>query len=185
MNETNEQGVPVKRNRWSMVLILVVIAVIGTVMQGRGYQPAVWEGDTIASSFLGLQFTLPEGWEKVVDAQESQAVEEQSTVRERYCQFIARSAGGDSSVILLVEKTDIKPDERLDSLSGEGGERLEAVVVAGAPFQVLRQQEGAEDRYTLCCTAQGYLVNIFITVPAGEEIRPLLDRFDAYTAPKK
>ncbi len=185
MSETNEKSVPVKRNRLGMILVLAVIAVIGTVMQGRGYQPAVWEGDTIASSFLGIQFTLPEQWEKVLDEQEIRAVEEQSKVRERYCQFMARSDDGASSIALLVEKTDITPDERMESLAGEGDERLEALVVAGAPFQVLRSSGGTEDAYTLCCTAQGYLVSILIHVPSGEDIQSLLGCFAPYTPEKK
>ena len=158
-------------NKTNLILLLVVVAVIGMFWNRPEYSPAVWEGDTARSEFLGLAFTLPAGWSR--DGDEAlRAAEEASPAKNDHWELAVRSGDGYAAA-LVVEQTRTDAQERMDEL---GGTPLEPRTIAGAEFAGTLQA-GEEDAYTFCRASDGYLVSILITAPAGGDIQPVLDCF--------
>lgn len=176
------QRSPVKYNKRNLLIVLVVLAVISFFTRSPSYEPSEWDGDTARSTFLGIQFTMPAGWSR--DGEEAlRAAEEQSGRERAHWDFTVRSDTDGSSVSLVVEKTTETAEEYLEQLLADGGTRTEPQAIGPANFEGVCLREGQEERYVFCQAVDSHLVSVLVTVPAGGDVRPLLDCFAALDGP--
>ena len=163
------------------------------------YEPGAWNGEVYTSSFIGLTFTLPQGWTRSDDEtlaamdQEAeaalQAQQEGKQPREATYHYALQATGGDQGVTVLVQRSDMSAKNYVSALKSGAETEGAGFTVGDAYEQTLGGQrytaipvtvEGnATTQRQYVRAIDGYFINVMLFAAADDDFAALESAFSS------
>ena len=187
-----------------IIVIALVISVSGTRTDSQLYTEGTWTGNAFTSDFLGLQFTLPEGWtaasQEELDALMQQAMDqsreddpetaqgyENGKVKNAY-ELKATQENGDGMVVIIVQKMMISAENYLNKLVEQYGDmvsnsNLPNWTLGGKDYKGLKLEIDGKIQYIYAYYEDGYFTTIQMSGTSDLDVMALRDeQFTDYPA---
>ncbi len=187
-----------------IVVIALMISVSGTQTNSQTYTEGTWTENTFTSEFLGLQFTLPEGWtaasQEELDALMQQAMDqskeedpetakgyENGKVKNAY-ELKATQENGDSMVVIMSQKMKINAERYLEKLAEQYGDTastsdLPSWTLGGKAYRGLKLELDGKIQYIYAFYEEGYFTTIQMSGASDMDLMALRDeQFADYPA---
>ena len=157
-----------KKRTFALLLLPAAVGLLaGCSLQGElHYSPGYWRDNLYSSAFLGLQFTLPDGWETAspeelaeMEAAANRALDLQldkdGALPAPVCHYELSASDPESGegILILVQETSTRADDYLSGLQ-TGAELEGAAYTAG---DVLHLEVAGRRYLALSLTVQGEL----------------------------
>ena len=184
-----------------ILVAIIVFAVMNSSPKVKDYEVGQWNGNVFSSSFLELQFTLPDGWTAADDAELQQLMDEaveqlrttDESLAERYengelnnpYELVIHEDNGTGWGMVQAQNISISASSYLSSLQDQYAEQgievteMDAWTVGGFTYEGIRMTQDGKVQDTYAVYDEGYLVTITLYGDSEEKVDMLKGQFGA------
>ena len=184
-----------------ILVAVIVFAVMSSSPEVKKHETGVWNGTVYSSTFLDLQFTVPEGWTAADEAELGQLMDEaveqlratDESLAARYengelanpYELVVHEDQGDGWVMVQAQNISLTPESYLKAMRSqyeEQGVTVEdqaAWTVGGFNYDGIRMTQDGMVQDVYAIYDKGYLVTITLNGDSAEKVDMLKGQFAA------